>query len=104
LDGSQPGIAVRPFRPDDEQRWDEFVLAHPGGTFFHLAGWKRVIERAFRHPTHYLIAERSGVVPLTHVKSLLFGSSLISNAFAVLGGRLPPMTTARGRSKAKLSD
>jgi len=92
LDGSQPGIAVRPFRPDDEQRWDEFVLAHPGGTFFHLAGWKRVIERAFRHPTHYLVAERSGIVsgvlPLTHVKSLLFGSSLISNAFAVRGGPL----------------
>jgi FemAB-related protein (PEP-CTERM system-associated) len=92
LDGSQPGIVVRPFRPDDEQRWDEFVLAHPGGTFFHLAGWKRVIERAFRHPTHYLIAERSGIVsgvlPLTHVKSLLFGSSLISNAFAVRCGPL----------------
>ncbi|MBV9203018.1 MAG: FemAB family PEP-CTERM system-associated protein [Alphaproteobacteria bacterium] len=78
------------FRPGDEQRWDEFVLAHPGGTFFHLAGWKRVIERAFRHPTHYLVSERSGIVtgvlPLTHVKSLLFGSSLISNAFAVHGG------------------
>src|SRR5262249_25145257 len=41
-------------------------------------------------PTHYLIAERggrvTGVLPLTHVKSLLFGSSLISNAFAVRGG------------------
>ena len=78
------------FRPGDEQRWDQFVLAHPSGTFFHLAGWKRVLERAFRHPTPYLIAERSGIVtgvlPLTHVKSVLFGSSLISNAFAVRGG------------------
>ena len=86
----QSGVAARLFRPGDEQRWDEFVLAHPGGTFFHLAGWKRVIERAFRHPTHYLVSERSGIVtgvlPLTHVKSLLFGSSLISNAFAVHGG------------------
>ena len=49
-----------------------------------------MIERAFRHRTHYLIAERDGIVtgilPLTHVKSLLFGSSLISNAFAVRGG------------------
>jgi len=66
------------------------VLAHPGGSFFHLAGWRRVLERAFHHPTHYLIAERggtvTGVLPLTHVKSLLFGSSLISNAFAVHGG------------------
>jgi FemAB-related protein (PEP-CTERM system-associated) len=66
------------------------VLAHPRGTFFHLAGWRRVIERAFRHATYYLVAERGGLVtgilPLTHVKSLLFGSSLISNAFAVCGG------------------
>jgi len=90
LDGSQSGVAVREFRSGDERRWDDFVLAHPGGTFFHLSGWKRVIEQAFRHRTYYLIAECDGIVtgvlPLTHVKSLLFGSSLISNAFAVRGG------------------
>lgn len=81
---------IRGLQPGDERRWDDFILAHPGGTFFHLSGWKRVIERAFGHRTHYLIAERgdvvTGVLPLTHVKSLLFGSSLISNAFAVHGG------------------
>ena len=92
MDGSQTSLAVRPFRPGDERAWDEFVLAHPGGTFFHLAGWRRVVERAFRHPTHYVLAERggrvAGVLPLTHVRSRLFGSSLISNAFAVHGGPL----------------
>ena len=81
---------MRPFRDGDEHRWDEFVRAHASGTFFHLSGWKRVIERAFGHRTYYLIAERgpavTGVLPLTHVKSLLFGSSLISNAFGVYGG------------------
>jgi FemAB-related protein (PEP-CTERM system-associated) len=90
LDGSQASLALRLFQSGDERRWDEFVLAHQGGTFFHLAGWKRVVERAFRHPTYYLITERgglvTGVLPLTHVRSLLFGSSLISNAFAVHGG------------------
>jgi FemAB-related protein (PEP-CTERM system-associated) len=90
MDGSQAAVAVRPFREGDECRWDEFVRACPAGTFFHLSGWKRVIERAFGHRTHYLIAERgpavTGVLPLTHVKSLLFGSSLISNAFSVHGG------------------
>lgn len=48
------------------------------------------MERAFGHRTYYLIAERgpavAGVLPLTHVKSLIFGSSLISNAFGVHGG------------------
>jgi FemAB-related protein (PEP-CTERM system-associated) len=90
LVGSQATIAVRSFQAGDERQWDDFVLAHPGGTFFHLSGWRRVIERAFRHPTYYLVAERggsiAGVLPLAHVKSRLFGSSLISNAFAVRGG------------------
>ena len=90
MDGSQDTVSVRPFRAGDESRWDQFVWAHPRGTFFHLSGWKRVIERAFGHRTYYLIAERgpvvTGVLPLTHVKSLLFGSSLISNAFGVRGG------------------
>jgi FemAB-related protein (PEP-CTERM system-associated) len=51
-----------------------------------------VVERAFQHPTYYFVAERNGLVtgvlPLTLVKSMLFGSSLISNAFAVRGGPL----------------
>jgi len=92
LDGSQATVTVRPFRAGDERPWDDFVLAHSHGTFFHLSGWRRVIERAFRHPTYYLVAERggsiAGVLPLALVKSLLFGSSLISNAFAVRGGPL----------------
>jgi FemAB-related protein (PEP-CTERM system-associated) len=90
LDGSQTTVAVRPFRAGDERRWDDFVLAHTGGTFFHLCRWKRVIERAFRHRTYYFVAERAGtvtgVMPLAHVKSMIFGSSLISTAFAVRGG------------------
>ena len=57
-------------------------------------------ERAFRHPTNYLIAERGGIItgvlPLTHVKSLLFGSSLISNAFAVRGGPIAVDDESRG--------
>ena len=90
MDGSPVAVAVRPFRPEDAGRWDDFVRARADGTFFHLSAWRRVIERAFGHRTHYLLAERAGIVtgvlPLTHVRSALFGSSLISNAFAVYGG------------------
>ncbi len=90
MDGSSLAVAVRPFRADDAGRWDDFVRTCAAGTFFHLSPWRRVIERAFGHRTHYLLAERAGavtgVLPLTHVKSALFGSSLISNAFAVHGG------------------
>ena len=104
-------VAVRRFRPDDAARWDDFVLARGDGTFFHLAGWQRVIERAFGHTTHYLLAERggavTGVMPLTHVKSALFGSSLISNAFGVYGGPVAADLASRGaleREAVRLMD
>jgi FemAB-related protein (PEP-CTERM system-associated) len=72
------------------ERWDRFVDAHPDATFFHRAGWKRVIEQSFGHRTHFLFAESGGslrgVLPLVHVKSLLFGNYLSSTAFCVYGG------------------
>jgi FemAB-related protein (PEP-CTERM system-associated) len=90
MDGSSLAVTVRSFRAEDAGRWDAFVRDCAMGTFFHLSPWKRVIERAFGHQTYYLIAERAGavtgVLPLTHIRSALFGSSLISNAFAVYGG------------------
>ena len=66
--------------------------AIPDGTFFHRAGWARVIETAFNHTTHYSFTERdgaiTGVLPLARVKTLLFGDTLISNPFCVYGGPL----------------
>jgi FemAB-related protein (PEP-CTERM system-associated) len=71
-------------------RWDAFVLAQPQATFFHRAGWQRVLERVFRYTTHYLYAERDGliegVLPLAEVKSFLLGHSLVSLPFAVYAG------------------
>jgi FemAB-related protein (PEP-CTERM system-associated) len=85
----------------DVGRWDAFVRAHPEGTFFHLAGWRTVIERAFRHPTYYVYTERegqvTGVLPLVHVKSRLFGDSLISNAFCVYGGPIAADNDSRAQ-------
>ncbi len=70
--------------------WDQFVLACPQATFFHRAGWQTVLRDVFGHDTHYLLARRdgriSGVLPLAHVKSWLFGSALTSLPFAVYGG------------------
>jgi FemAB-related protein (PEP-CTERM system-associated) len=70
--------------------WDRFVLAHPQGTFFHRAAWRRVNARAFGHATNYVAAERDGaivgILPLVRQRTLLFGDSLISVAFCVNGG------------------
>ena len=81
-------------------RWEEFVARCPEATFFHKAGWKRVVENSFRHRTHYLYAERDGVIcgvlPLVHVNSRLFANGLISNAFCVAGGPAVMEPGARG--------
>lgn len=81
---------VSELQAGDEARWDEFVESSPQGTFFHLAGWRRVIEESLRHPSTYLLCELDGeivgVLPLAQVRSRLFGNSLISLPFLVYGG------------------
>jgi FemAB-related protein (PEP-CTERM system-associated) len=92
-------VTVNRLEPGEEPAWDGFVEESPSGTFFHRSGWKRVIEKAFGHRTFYLLARRHGnvcgVLPLTHVKSLLFGNSLISNAFCIHGGIVAEDAAAR---------
>jgi FemAB-related protein (PEP-CTERM system-associated) len=85
-------VIVRPLDDASEAAWDRFVESMPAGTFFHRAGWAKVIETAFGHATHYSFTERdgaiTGVLPLGRVKTLLFGDTLISSPFCVYGGPL----------------
>lgn len=71
-------------------KWDEFVDSCNRGTFFHLSGWKRVIETVYKHRCHYLYATRNdeivAVLPLVEQKSLLFGHALVSTPFCMMGG------------------
>ena len=72
------------------RRWDAFVMASPQATFFHRAGWLRLIEQIFGHRGYFLYAQRDGVIegvlPLAQVKSYLFGHALTGLPFAVYGG------------------
>ncbi|HYA41281.1 MAG TPA: FemAB family XrtA/PEP-CTERM system-associated protein [Syntrophobacteraceae bacterium] len=98
---------VRFYQTGDRKSWDDFVLKHPKGTFFHLSGWKKVVEDSFGHSHFYLIAEHEqgksqqpqysrsvcgagicGVFPLFLIKSFLFGKCLVSIPFAAYGGIL----------------
>jgi FemAB-related protein (PEP-CTERM system-associated) len=100
---SRTGGAVRitALTADRAGAWDAFVRTTDGGTFFHLAGWRVIFESIFGFKTHFLIAERQGVVagvlPLVHQKSLLFGSALIAAPFCVIGGPLAADDEARTR-------
>jgi FemAB-related protein (PEP-CTERM system-associated) len=71
-------------------RWDRFVQENNDATFFHQAGWKVVIEKGFGHKTFFLYIEKegtiTGILPLVHINSLIFGNTLVSIAPGVYGG------------------
>jgi FemAB-related protein (PEP-CTERM system-associated) len=74
---------------DDAAR-DAYVRAHPKATFFHLAGWRDVVEREMGHEPADLLAFREGelvgVLPLMRAPGPITRRSLISMPYAVYGG------------------
>ena len=94
-------VVVRPCDADDAIRWEAFAQRCPDATFFHAIEWRGIIERVFRHRTHYLIAERgdevAGILPLAELRSRLFGNALVSLPFGVYGG---PAATDGGAERA----
>ncbi len=91
--------------------WDEYVERSENATFFHKAGWKEVIERAFGHKTYFFYMENqgeiTGILPLVHIKSLLFGNALCSTSFCVYGGVVaddPEIVSALDRKACELAE
>ena len=87
---SSSPFEIRASRPEDDEARDVFVLACPRATFFHLAGWRRAVERVMRHRGRDLLAlsggEIVGVLPLVQCRALTGRPSLISVPYAVYGG------------------
>lgn len=86
-------VGVRAARDDDRARVAAFVRAHPGATPFHLPEWGEAVAAACGQRAHLLVAEYAdgslaGVLPLTEMRSPLFGRALVSSGFAVDGGIL----------------
>ena len=72
---------------------DAFVRGMADGTPFHRPAWIKAIERGTGNRAHMLAMVASsgqiaGLLPLTHMKSRLFGEALVSSGFAVDGGIL----------------
>jgi FemAB-related protein (PEP-CTERM system-associated) len=76
----------------EDARRDAYVKAHARGTFFHLAGWRKVVERVHGHEPLELYAWRGerlvGVLPLMLCRTLLGGRQLVSMPHATYGGPL----------------
>src|SRR5437667_518010 len=76
-------MPVRLYTDADATRWDGYVEQAGLATCYHHTRWKRVLDKTFRWPTHYLLSEDAqsvvnGVLPLVTLKSRLFGHFLVS--------------------------
>lgn len=82
--------AVRVAR--DDAAYDAYLAKAELATPFHRRAWGEAVAAACGHSQHHLVAKRGadavGILPLTEVRSRLFGKALISNGFAVAGGPL----------------
>ncbi|MEM8826453.1 MAG: GNAT family N-acetyltransferase, partial [Pseudomonadota bacterium] len=87
-DGAQDPVRV--VRNDDAYR--RYISGHEDATPFHRPEWGAAIAAATGHETHHFTALRGdvpvGALPLTEIRSRLFGKSLVSSGFAVGGGPL----------------
>ena len=71
---------------------DAWVRAHPQSTPFHRPGWIMGVEHGTGQKARMLVARLGsqivGVLPLTYIRSMLFGRALVGSGFAVDGGIL----------------
>lgn len=93
IDTADGEALVRRAGMADAEAWNAFVGSRGDSTFFHRFEWGGIIERTYGHEPVYLLASSAagditGVLPLIHVRSPLFGKALISTAFTVGGGVL----------------
>ncbi|WP_447756289.1 FemAB family XrtA/PEP-CTERM system-associated protein [Sphingopyxis fribergensis] len=77
----------------DAAAWDAYVAAHPDATPFHSRAWCEAISTATGHRCHLVTARNAtgaltGILPLHHIRSPLFGQALVGSGFAVGGGLL----------------
>jgi serine/alanine adding enzyme len=78
--------------------FDDFVRRTPGAKLCHMFAWAQNVVRPLGHKTFHLVARESGAVcgilPLTLIRSRLFGNRMISQAFSNYGGPLAENETA----------
>jgi serine/alanine adding enzyme len=103
-----PIVKIRGVDASDRESWDSYVCRHPEASLFHLFGWREIIHGTYGHKTYYLMAvciesktatgrggnsssfaeNTVGILPLVHLKHVLFGNSLVSLPYVDGGGVL----------------
>ncbi|HZG07643.1 MAG TPA: FemAB family XrtA/PEP-CTERM system-associated protein [Allosphingosinicella sp.] len=86
-----PIRTVRAATPGDTPAIRAFLAGRPEAQPFHLPEWAQAVERGCGQRAHILLAQDAhgalvGFLPLTEMRSPLFGSALVSAGFGVGGG------------------
>ncbi len=75
-----------------------FVESMAEAKLCHMPMWTSMVEEVFGHRGYYLVAKEDGVIcgvlPLSHVRSRLFGNRLVSQPFSDYGGPLATHSAA----------
>jgi|Deesub1362B_J571_1020462.scaffolds.fasta_scaffold01903_4 FemAB-related protein (PEP-CTERM system-associated) len=75
---------------DFKEEWDRFVERCPEATFYHLFGWRHVLQRTFGFKPYYLAhysgGKMDGILPLFLMTDILGRRYLVSNPFANFAG------------------
>jgi len=104
---SDDGLRMSLAGDGDRACWDGFVESHALATPYHQFAWRDVIRDSYGHEPYYVTALRGrrdevlGVLPLIHLRSLAFGTRLVSMPFVDSGG---PLSGAEHVESALLSE
>ena len=84
-------MKIRLMEIGEEARWDDYVRNCLLSNAYHQSPWRKVVENTFGHKTYYLFSEDeqqniTGILPLIRMKSILFGSFLVSMPYFNYGG------------------
>jgi CelD/BcsL family acetyltransferase involved in cellulose biosynthesis len=80
-------MSVYEVDPLKDPRWEEFLQAHPGSSFFHTPAWLEALSRTYGYDLHAITTTKPGQ-PLTNglvlcrVRSWLTGSRMVSLPFS----------------------
>lgn len=97
-------IILQPETAELASAWDAYAERHHRATAYHRMGWRRVLEKAYGLRCYYLMAVEDhgngrppdvrGLLPLVHIRGLIFGNKLVSMPYFDSGGVLadaPPI-------------
>ena len=78
---------------DFKDDWNRYVEANPAASIYHRAEWKALIRKAFGHQSYYFAARNTGgeivgILPLTRLRSRLFGDFMVSMPYFNYGGAI----------------